>query len=71
MVSVIQALQAKPDNDQVVDFIKQASETQRMMGYAEVAAPSSESIALFAKRQLLGAEKRKEKKRREKKSEKM
>lgn len=40
--SVIQALQTKPDIEQVIDFIKQ------------VAAPSSESIALFAKRQLLG-----------------
>lgn len=41
--SVIQALQTKPDNEQVVEFIKQVA-----------AAPSGESIALFAKRQLLG-----------------
>eukprot|EP00435_Cladocopium_sp_Y103_P041080 s909_g11.t1 len=41
--SVIQALQTKPDNEQVVEFIKQVA-----------AAPSGESVALFAKRQLLG-----------------
>lgn len=41
--SVIQALQTKPDNEQVVEFIKQVA-----------LAPSGESIALFAKRQLLG-----------------
>jgi len=41
--SIIQVLQSKPDNEQVLEFIKQVA-----------AAPSGESIALFAKRQLLG-----------------
>lgn len=41
--SVVQALQTKPDNEQVLEFVKQV-----------VAVPSGESVALFAKRQLLG-----------------
>eukprot|EP00434_Breviolum_minutum_P035393 symbB.v1.2.031330.t1/scaffold3620.1/size53174/6 len=41
--SVVQALQTKPDNEQVLEFVKQVA-----------AVPSGESVALFAKRQLLG-----------------
>ncbi|CAJ1327235.1 unnamed protein product [Effrenium voratum] len=41
--SVVQALQTKPDLEQVAEIIKQVA-----------AAPAGESIALFAKRQLLG-----------------
>eukprot|EP00439_Symbiodinium_sp_Y106_P048860 s2107_g6.t1 len=41
--SVVQALQSKPDHEQVADFVKQV-----------VGASAGEKVALFAKRQLLG-----------------
>ncbi|CAE6939629.1 unnamed protein product [Symbiodinium natans] len=41
--SVVQALQTKPDHEQVAEFIKQV-----------VGASAGEQVALFAKRQLLG-----------------
>lgn len=41
--SVVQALQSKPDHEQVAEFVKQV-----------VGASAGEKVALFAKRQLLG-----------------
>ena len=59
--SVVQALQSKPDHEQVADFVKQARAgeplpmLQRVWHPLQVVGASAgEKVALFAKRQLLG-----------------